>query len=304
MTRRPSGCSAAAALIVTATEEFGIVAVEAQASGRPVIGPRAGGVLETVIDGRTGVFYDEPTPESLIAAVQAFDPLSVDPTPAWPTPGGSADAFSERFRRSSSRSPRPISTARSTTDGPFGARGPAPAAWRCRSAATAEPPVPPATRRPGVNVRRSGDASRTGIGVATWREPLGFAHGRGQCTRASRRDTGPSAGARDPRATHGGGVQHRHPRLRPPARSGCRRRHPGDVAAQPRTVRRVRRRRPHSHARGARAVLPLGPSARQRGHAAGGPPRRLPDGRPPAARSAPPRSPTSRRRSSRWPSGR
>jgi len=67
------------ALVVTATEEFGIVAVEAQASGRPVVALRAGGVLETVVDGRTGTFYDEPEPDSLMTAVREFDTLAVDP---------------------------------------------------------------------------------------------------------------------------------------------------------------------------------------------------------------------------------
>jgi glycosyltransferase involved in cell wall biosynthesis len=67
------------ALIVTATEEFGIAAVEAQAAGRPVVALAEGGVTESVLDGTTGVFYDEATPDALAAAVAAFDPLSVDP---------------------------------------------------------------------------------------------------------------------------------------------------------------------------------------------------------------------------------
>jgi glycosyltransferase involved in cell wall biosynthesis len=69
----------ARALVVTATEEFGIAAVEAQAAGRPVVALDEGGVTESVMEGRTGVFYDEATPEALAAAVRAFDPLSVDP---------------------------------------------------------------------------------------------------------------------------------------------------------------------------------------------------------------------------------
>jgi glycosyltransferase involved in cell wall biosynthesis len=67
------------ALIVTATEEFGIAAVEAQAAGRPVVALDEGGVTESVLEGRTGAFYGEATPEALAAAVAAFDPLSVDP---------------------------------------------------------------------------------------------------------------------------------------------------------------------------------------------------------------------------------
>lgn len=54
-------------------EDFGITAVEAQAAGRPVIAYRAGGALETVIEGRTGLFFNEQTPESLIDAVQRFE---------------------------------------------------------------------------------------------------------------------------------------------------------------------------------------------------------------------------------------
>jgi glycosyltransferase involved in cell wall biosynthesis len=70
----------ARALVVTAEEEFGIAAVESLASGRPVIGLRAGGVLETVTAGRTGWFYDDgDDPAALAAAVRAFDVGAVDP---------------------------------------------------------------------------------------------------------------------------------------------------------------------------------------------------------------------------------
>lgn len=50
-------------------EDFGITAVEAQACGLPVLALRAGGALDTVIDGRTGAYFDEQTPEALLAAV-------------------------------------------------------------------------------------------------------------------------------------------------------------------------------------------------------------------------------------------
>jgi glycosyltransferase involved in cell wall biosynthesis len=67
------------ALVVTATEEFGIAAVEAQAAGRPVIALHEGGVRETVIEGETGTFFDAPKPAALAEAVLAFDALAVDP---------------------------------------------------------------------------------------------------------------------------------------------------------------------------------------------------------------------------------
>ena len=61
--RRSSG------LIFPQEEDFGIVPLEAMASGRPVIALRGGGALETVIDRITGVFFDEATPEALATAV-------------------------------------------------------------------------------------------------------------------------------------------------------------------------------------------------------------------------------------------
>ena len=68
----------ARALVVTACEEFGIAAVEAQAAGRPVIGLRAGGLLETVNDGVTGCFW-EGGPDELATAVLDFDEDAVKP---------------------------------------------------------------------------------------------------------------------------------------------------------------------------------------------------------------------------------
>ena len=70
--------SGARALVVTASEEFGIAAVEAQAAGRPVIANRGGGLLENVIDGETGCFWSGG-PEDLAAAVLSFDDAAVDP---------------------------------------------------------------------------------------------------------------------------------------------------------------------------------------------------------------------------------
>jgi glycosyltransferase involved in cell wall biosynthesis len=92
----PGVLARARALVVTATEEFGIAAIEAQAAGRPVIALRAGGVAETVVDGVTGCFYDEPTPESLAAAVRGFDALAVDPADCV---ASAARFTAERFER-------------------------------------------------------------------------------------------------------------------------------------------------------------------------------------------------------------
>lgn len=64
------------ALICTATDEdFGITPVEAMAQGRPVIAFRGGGYLETVVERVTGVFYDEPTVESLCEGIRRLESL-------------------------------------------------------------------------------------------------------------------------------------------------------------------------------------------------------------------------------------
>jgi glycosyltransferase involved in cell wall biosynthesis len=68
----------ARALVLTSVEEFGIVAVEAQAAGRPVIARRGGGALETIRDGVTGCFWSGGAAE-LAAAVSAFDVEAIDP---------------------------------------------------------------------------------------------------------------------------------------------------------------------------------------------------------------------------------
>jgi glycosyltransferase involved in cell wall biosynthesis len=70
------------ALIFPGQEDFGIVPVEAMASGRPVIAYAAGGVMETVLEGKTGLLFDEQTPESLIKAIQKFEKQQLHFSPA------------------------------------------------------------------------------------------------------------------------------------------------------------------------------------------------------------------------------
>ena len=63
----------AKALIFPGVEDFGIVPIEAQAAGTPVIAIGKGGALETVVDGETGLFFKEQTVESLCAAIEEFE---------------------------------------------------------------------------------------------------------------------------------------------------------------------------------------------------------------------------------------
>jgi glycosyltransferase involved in cell wall biosynthesis len=64
----------AALVLLPGEEDFGIVPVEAQACGRPVVAYGRGGALETVIDGETGILVNEQTPEAFAAAISdAFD---------------------------------------------------------------------------------------------------------------------------------------------------------------------------------------------------------------------------------------
>ena len=65
------GCQA---LIFPTDEDFGIVPVEAMSFGKPVIAFANGGALETVIAGKTGEFFKEPTMDSLIEVWRSFDP--------------------------------------------------------------------------------------------------------------------------------------------------------------------------------------------------------------------------------------
>ncbi len=70
---------AKAFLALATDEDFGITPVESMFCGTPVIAYYGGGYKETVIDGKTGVFFSEPTVESLTKAIKKFETMKFDP---------------------------------------------------------------------------------------------------------------------------------------------------------------------------------------------------------------------------------
>ena len=70
--------SKAKAVIFPQDEDFGLVPLEAQACGTPVIAYAKGGALETVEEGKTGLFFGEQTEDSLIEAVKKFEELEIN----------------------------------------------------------------------------------------------------------------------------------------------------------------------------------------------------------------------------------
>ena len=85
--------------VFAADEDFGMIPIEAQSCGTPVIAYGHGGSLETVNGGKTGLFFNEQTPEAIVEAVNRFEAMGSQPfAPAdcrqW------AEGFSEeRFKR-------------------------------------------------------------------------------------------------------------------------------------------------------------------------------------------------------------
>lgn len=61
------------ALVFTPEEDFGIVPVEANASGRPVIAYGHGGVTDSIVDGKTGVFFEDQGVDALCDAIERFE---------------------------------------------------------------------------------------------------------------------------------------------------------------------------------------------------------------------------------------
>ena len=92
----PALYAGARAFIFAAEEDFGIVPVEAMASGVPVVAYGRGGINDSVVPGETGVFFMEQTVDSLVAALEAFRPEEFDTKKL----RGRAEQFSEaRFHR-------------------------------------------------------------------------------------------------------------------------------------------------------------------------------------------------------------
>ena len=67
------------AYLVPGVEDMGLAPIEAMAAGKPVIAFRMGGATETVLDGTTGTFFDQPSPEALAAGILRLDGMSLDP---------------------------------------------------------------------------------------------------------------------------------------------------------------------------------------------------------------------------------
>jgi glycosyltransferase involved in cell wall biosynthesis len=68
----------ARALLFPGEEDFGIVPVETQAAGAPVIAYGVGGAVESVVDGHTGVLFGEQSAASLAGAIERFEELALD----------------------------------------------------------------------------------------------------------------------------------------------------------------------------------------------------------------------------------
>jgi len=71
--------SQAKAFVHAGIEDFGIAPIEAQSCGTPVIAYGNGGILETIIEGETGVFFHDMKEESIRNAVEKFEKMEFKP---------------------------------------------------------------------------------------------------------------------------------------------------------------------------------------------------------------------------------
>ncbi len=84
------------AFLFPSLEPFGIAPVESLAAGTPVVGLKEGGAVDFIDDGKNGVFFEEQTVQSLVAAIRKFDELEFDESIV----SRSAEKFSEeQFKR-------------------------------------------------------------------------------------------------------------------------------------------------------------------------------------------------------------
>ncbi len=141
----------AAFFVLPGEEDFGIAPVEAQACGRPVLALGRGGALETVRAGETGVFFAEPTEESLLDALPAIDALARDANPE------DLRAHAARFSSKAIR-PRaqagPRRAARQGRAGQVKRPPPLPRRPRCYPSRAVFQALPPALRLPARAARR------------------------------------------------------------------------------------------------------------------------------------------------------
>lgn len=92
-----AGCEG---LIVTAEEDFGLTPLEAQVLGKGVIAFRKGGVLETVIENKTGVFFQTQTPDCLMEAIYQFENAQIDSEKCQKNASRfSKDDFNKQFKK-------------------------------------------------------------------------------------------------------------------------------------------------------------------------------------------------------------
>jgi glycosyltransferase involved in cell wall biosynthesis len=97
------------ALLFPGEEDFGMAPLEVAAAGRPTIAYRAGGAIETILDGVTGVFFEQQEPEALAAAIMRFEQGEWSPRVLRRhAEGFGIDAFQTRFRSFLARIGAPV----------------------------------------------------------------------------------------------------------------------------------------------------------------------------------------------------
>jgi glycosyltransferase involved in cell wall biosynthesis len=113
-------------VLLPGEEDFGIVPVEAQACGRPVVALGRGGARETVIDGLTGLLVGEASPAAFADALERLDGLPIDPA----TARANAERFSrERFAAQITRVIDDLMSSPAPLTGPPSPPGPGSPAW-------------------------------------------------------------------------------------------------------------------------------------------------------------------------------